>query len=188
MALTDFLGSAAGISSGTGLLGAGISAVGGAVSLGYSEQAAGYQSAAYQQSGNIAALEQQMNAQRQQQMELTSQRTQMQTLRTQQRARSMALASAASQGAQFGSGVKGGYGGISGQTGTNILSTGQNLQIGQNIFGLQAGVSGAQIEMSNDLSGAATAMGNAGLWSGIGSLGTGIMGAANPLGKIFAQT
>ena len=191
MALGDIfgsLGSAAGITSGVGILGAGVSALGTLESLGYSQQAAGYQSQAYNASESITENEQAINAQRQQQMQLTAQRSQMQSLRNQQRARAMALASSASQGAQFGSGVKGGYGGISGQTGTNLLGTSQNLQIGQNIFGYQNQITGEQLTMAQDLSSANTALGNAGMWQGIGSVGTGLMGAANPLGKLFAQS
>jgi len=38
-----------------------------------------------------------------------------------QRARSLALSTATNQGAQFGTGLQGGYGQISGESGTNML-------------------------------------------------------------------
>src|SRR5580765_2900382 len=58
-------------------------------------------------------VEQQQEAVRRQAMGLQFQRQSMQNLRQTQLARSMALSTATSQGAQFGSGLQGGLAGIS---------------------------------------------------------------------------
>lgn len=86
----------------------------------------------------IAGLEQGVEAQRFQAMELDARRQTMDAIRNNQRARALGLTSATQQGAQFGSGLQGGYGQISGQTNTNLLGIGQNLEIGRNIFGLNS--------------------------------------------------
>lgn len=72
--------------------------------------------------------------QRRQAMELDASRKQKEVIRNQQRARSLALTTATAQGASRGSGLQGGYGQISGQSGVNALGIQQNLQIGRNIF------------------------------------------------------
>jgi hypothetical protein len=48
-------------------------------------------------------------------------------------------------GAQFGSGLQGAYGQISGQSGVNLLGIRQNLELGRNIFDINAGISQQQI-------------------------------------------
>lgn len=84
----------------------------------------------------ITAYERQVEGQRQQAMELDARRRSLEVLRNQQRARAVALTNANAQGAARGSGLQGGYGQIAGQSGVNLLGISQNLQIGQNIFGL----------------------------------------------------
>src|SRR5258705_1063150 len=73
-----------------------------------------------QSSARVAGLEQQADAQRRQQMELDANRKQMEVFRNNQRARAQALNNATSSGSQFGSGLQGGYGQISGMSGTNL--------------------------------------------------------------------
>jgi hypothetical protein len=80
----------------------------------------------------------QMEAERQKAMELDAKRQQREIIRNQQRARSIALASATAQGARFGSGLQGGYGQISGQSNVNALGIQQNLDIGRNMFNLNS--------------------------------------------------
>jgi hypothetical protein len=93
-----------------------------------------------QQSANIslqeAETEIQQNNLRQQQMQVTSQRQQLQTVRQGQMARAIAQTTATNQGAQFGSGLQGAYGSISGQTSQNQLGVSQNEQIGMQAFAL----------------------------------------------------
>lgn len=128
-------------------------------------------------SQQIAGLETQENAQRKQQMILTSQRQQIQNVRNSQMARSMALTSATAQGAQFGSGLGGGIGGISGQTSTNYLANSQNLQIGENIFGLDDKINAQKQRI-------AQAQGNMASSQGLSSMGGDIMGFAGSFSRI----
>lgn len=127
----------------------------------------------------ITGYEQQENQVREQQMELNSQRSQMETLRNQQRARSLALNNATSQGAQFGSGLSGGYGQISGQANTQLLNTSQNTQLGEQSFGLSALISQQKIALSN--AGSQIALGQ-----GISSFGKSAAGSIGSLGNLFA--
>jgi hypothetical protein len=91
---------------------------------------------------NIVGYEQQIEGQRMQAMNLDARRRSLEVLRNQQRARAVALTNANAQGAARGSGLQGGYGQIAGQTGVNMLGISQNLQIGQNIFGLNNQITG----------------------------------------------
>lgn len=86
----------------------------------------------------IFGLEQQAESQRKQMMELNARRSSMETVRNAQRARSLALSNSTSQGAQFGSGLQGGYGQISGQSGTGLLGISQQRQAGENLFDINA--------------------------------------------------
>lgn len=101
---------------------------------------------------NAAILggQQDIEAQRNQAMHLQANRQQMEIIRQGQRARSLALATATAQGANKGSGLQGGYGQISGQTGVNTKGVQQNLGIGQNIFDLNAGITTQRLGL-NDL-------------------------------------
>src|SRR5438045_747983 len=83
-----------------------------------------------------AGLEQQINAQKKQQMELNGRRQLLEVYRNTQRLKAQGLAVGVSQGAQYGSGVAGGQAQISDQGAYNALGVNQNLQIGRNIFGL----------------------------------------------------
>lgn len=133
-------------------------------------------------SKNIAGLEIQQDAVRKQQMELTSQRNQMEVLRNAQRSRSLALNNATSQGAQFGSGLQGGYGQIAGQTGVNSLGISQNLALGEQMFGLNAQIGGQKMAQADFQSDAATGAAIA----GFGKTLAGIAGPAGDLSKGFS--
>jgi len=93
----------------------------------------------------IIALQQQVEGQRRTAMELTGRRDQMEQFRQAQRARSASLVAATGAGSQFGSGLQGAYGQISGQSGVNLLGIRQNLALGRNIFDLNAGISQQQM-------------------------------------------
>ena len=100
------------------------------------------------QKAEIAAQQRAEEA-RKRQMELDAARRSKEVVRQQQRARSAAVTNATAQGAQFGSGLPGGYGQIGGQTGFNLLGIGQNLQIGRDIFAANADVSAARMRMAD---------------------------------------
>lgn len=93
-------------------------------------------------SKNIAGLGQQIQDQNSQAMELNAKRSATENLRNLQRARSLALTTAQAQGGNLhGSNLQGAYGQSSGQANTNFLGIQQNLQIGENIAGLNSKIS-----------------------------------------------
>jgi len=141
-----------------GIAGLGMQIFGGA-------SAAADQQRAYEIQQKISGVETQVNDQRKQQMNLDSQRQQLEIVRNSQRARSMALNSATNQGAQFGTGLQGGYGQISGQTNTNLLANSQNLEIGNNIFGLNNQIS----QYKSQLSGVQSDIAQDTAWSNMGA-------------------
>jgi hypothetical protein len=96
---------------------------------------------------NIIGGEQAIEAQKLQAMRLTSSRAQLEILRDEQRKLALGLTVGVAQGAQFGSGVQGAKGQIAGQAGTNILGERQNLQIGENIFAANAGISAQRLSL-----------------------------------------
>lgn len=149
-------------------------------------QKADYQSQSAQISGQITGFEQQINAQRQQQMILNSKRQSVENLRNVQKAQSLGKSAAANQGALFGSGYAGGQASDASKGAFNAENISQNLQIGENIFGLQNQISAAQIRESQLESSAASAGGLAGLFSGAAGIGGAIMKAAPELAALAA--
>jgi len=97
----------------------------------------------------IASDEQQINAQKQQAMELSARRMQLENLRNNQRLRAQATNAATNQGAQFGSGLQGGLAQIQDQSLFNQQGVNQNLEIGENIFGINADVSQKKMQLAN---------------------------------------
>src|SRR5437660_2342874 len=151
---------------------AGVAGLGMSIFGGISKMDAAQKSAAA--SAGIAQAEQQQEVIRQRMMEVGARRQQMEVLRNQQRARSLALNNATTQGAQQGSGLQGGYGQIAGQSGVNALGISQNLEAGEQMFGLSAQISGQKVALAQAGGQAATAQGV----SGIGST---LLGAVGPI-------
>lgn len=98
---------------------------------------------------NILGGERGIEDLKKQAMEADARRKELEFIRQQQRARSLGLATATRQGAQYGSGLQGGYGQISGATGTNLTSLNQNLQIGEGIFGFNAGITNQRVALGD---------------------------------------
>lgn len=101
---------------------------------------------------SILGFQQGIEAQRFRAMNLDSDRRQLEIIRQQQRARSLALATSTAQGSARGgsSALGGAYGQISGQTETNLGAIRTSQQIGANVFGLNANITNQRIDM-NDL-------------------------------------
>jgi hypothetical protein len=160
------------------------SGVGGLVSLGTGIEGAvlGSRSAsdAARDQRAIAQLDIQADQQRKAAMELSARRQMTENVRNAQMARSMALTNATGQGAAYGesSGLRGGYASISGQAGVNQQGISQNLQIGENLFDINAQVDAAKMELAKDQSGEAMAQ-------GIASLGGSIGKSLGPIGSLF---
>lgn len=148
----------------------------GVAGAGYVKQQSAAKEMAQAQQDQIAQ-QQKIEAQRKQQMELEAARAQKQVLRNQQRARAMSLATATAQGASYGSALPGAYGGESGQANTNLLSIGQNLQIGQNIFGYNQ-------QISNDRIAYAGAQADYAAGQGLSSLGGALVSNAQTITNI----
>lgn len=147
-------------------------------------------------SSQIAGDEQKVNEQKQAQMKLQAQRAQMEVFRNAQRARAQATNSATQQGAQFGSGLQGGLAQISDDASTNLLGISQNLEIGQNIFGINNDISAKKMQLAQLGGEAATDQGIASLGGAlikagptigafgknIGASGGSLMGGGTPSG------
>lgn len=174
-------GGAAGLLGGisnSSLLTAGVGAAGlGMQLLGTRGQVAGAQASSQAQQDLVNAQQEQDRI-RQQAAALDAQRRQLQTVREAQVARSMALTSATAQGAQGGSGLQGGYGQIAGQLGVNTLGIQQNLQLGQDIFGIETSqVTPAKLRY-------AQAQGQISTSQGLSSFGGSIMNSLPTIGKL----
>lgn len=124
-----------------------------------------------------ARQEQGINEQKQQAMELSGRRQQMEISRNAQRARAMATNSAVSQGAQFGSGLQGGLAEIEDQSLFNMVGVNSALQTGRNIAGYNNNITQDKIAMANVQSDSAK---NA----GIASLGGALIKAGPIIGNL----
>lgn len=155
----------------------GISAVGLGLKLAGGFGAAGNASQIASLSSANAGLAGQVNQQRQQAMELSARRQQLEMYRNTQRARAMGLNSAVSQGAQFGSGLPGGQASTTAQGAFNVQGVNQNLQIGQNIFGLEGKESTNNMQIASLKGSMATNEG----WA---SLGGSLLSSAGTIGQM----
>lgn len=161
------------LTAGIGLAGVGLSLFGSMAQANIAHQEA-------QVSGQIVQTDMDVNQQKYTQELLNTQRMQLENIRNAQKARSMALTSSVSQGAQFGSALPGAYGQISGQSNTNFLNTSENQQIGTSVFGLDQHADQLKIQLAS-LGGD---MANA---QGISAIGAGISKSASPLGNLFGS-
>lgn len=161
------------ISAGIGAIGLGMQIFGTMKASSAASQAANI-------SSNIAGLEGQVNDQKHQAMLLSSRRQQMEVIRNNQLARSMALNSATNQGAQMGSGLSGGLSQIAGQSGVNMMGINKNLEIGNNIFGIDQKISANKAQLAQVQGSMASAQ-------GIASLGGSLAKAGGPMSSLFGQ-
>lgn len=97
----------------------------------------------------MAGDEQDINAQKRLQMEMSARRMQMETLRNAQRARAQATAAAVNQGANMGTGLQGGLAQISDDANTNLFGINSNLKIGENIFDINNKISGEKMQLAD---------------------------------------
>lgn len=123
------------------------------------------------------ALQQRAEAERRKAMELDARRRRLEVIRNRQRVSSIATARATSQNAQLGSALPGSLAQIGNQAGFNLLGINQNLEIGRNIFDINAQLSQQNIAMANAQSG--LAFGNS-----LGSFGSTLMGSAETFGRL----
>lgn len=139
--------------------------------------------------GNISNLEASANAQQQQMNLVSARRAQTENFRNIQRARAQGVNSATNQGAQFGSGLKGGQAQATDQGTYSNLGISQNLQNSQILSGINNQVSGQKQILSNITTDANVNL--SGLQSNmvtdqsISALGGTLTKSAGTLGNIF---
>lgn len=149
--------------------------------------AAGHAKEAAQLNQGIAADEGKINEQKKMQMELQARRQQMEIFRNSQRLRAQATAAAVNQGATLGSGLAGGLAQITDQTTDQSLALGQNLQIGQNIFGFNADISSKKQQLASVQGDVATDQAIASLGGAAVKLGPTIGGLAKDYASGFGK-
>lgn len=132
--------------------------------------------AKYAAEKQIAGLEMQADEQRRQAMELSARRQQLQTVRTAQQARAMALSSAVGQGAQFSSSAAAGQAQTSSQAAYANLGVSQNLQFGEQMFNINEQIDAQKIAESEAESKMAS---GAGLSSMFGAFGKSAQGLSS---------
>lgn len=154
----------------TQVVGLGMSLFGGASAASDAKQAAQIQS-------NIAGDEGELEAQRHQAMLLSASRQQTEIVRNNQRARSTALNNAVGQGAQFGSGIQGGLAQIQDQSLFNLAGVNQNLEIGNNMFGINQQITQQKQQLAQVQGQQATDL-------GIASLGGALTKAGPAIGNL----
>lgn len=180
------------IGAAVGAVGLGLSLFGGAKQTDNSKQIAQQQSQfATAQSGiqqTITGDEQNIENQKQQQMMLTSRRTNLQQMRVAQQKSAQGIAAATNQNAQFGTGLQGGLQGITDQSLTNIQGTNQNTEIGNNIFGIQGQISAQKQNLfalqASNASVMASLGSNTATNQGLMSLGGTLTGSAASIGRL----
>lgn len=94
-------------------------------------------------------IQEQQDAVRQRQMEVSSDRMKLQNMRQQQQAAALATANAAGQGALYGSGLQGGRSQVRSQGGYNELGINQNLAFGEQMFALNKQLNAQKIAQAN---------------------------------------
>lgn len=123
------------------------------------------------------ALQQQIEEQRQKQLNLDATRRKREIIRQSIAARAQALATVAAQNAQSGTALPSAYAGISGRSNVNLLGVEQNQEIGNSMFGLNRGLLGAYREGAAGQSMSATGQ-------GLTSLGGMILSNATTIGRV----
>lgn len=129
-------------------------------------------------------LEQQVNDQRQNAMELSARRQNVETFRQAQKLQAASVFASNSQGAGYGSGASAGQASGKSQGLFSSLGINQNLGIGENIFSLDRSISSVNAQSSALKSQESLTKGeisNDQQWT---QLGNSIMGSAGTLGKV----
>lgn len=160
------------MSGATSLIGMGMEAFGMSSAKSAASAISGTQNA-------ILGQEEQENQARQQAMNLSAQRQQVQNIRNTQRARAMGIAAAVGSGAQFGSGTGGGQGQAAAQGAVNTQGIVQNQQIGNQIFGIDANIDNLKMLMGQEQ----TSLYNA---QGMMAMGGAISGSSQKIGQLGA--
>lgn len=122
-------------------------------------------------------IERENESSRHEAMLLAANRSRLEIVRNNQRARAMSITAATSQGAQFGTGLAGGLAQVDNSSRENMVSNNQQLAFGNELYENNQKISDLNWESSFYQSSQATNQGMA-------SLGGSIMGASGTIGKI----
>lgn len=184
-----------GVSAATGnWIGAAVGAIGLGVSLFGSSEAAEVAGKQAKVSADEAKQEQGINDAKQQAMELSGRRMQLENMRNIQRGRALAENTAVNQGAQFGSGLQGGLDQIMDQGLFNMVGVNSGLQTGRQIAGFNSAISADKLQMAQLGGEAAKDQGLASLGGAIMKMGPTIgafsqgFGKAGPTGNNYGYT
>lgn len=158
------------ISLAIGAVGLGMQVFGGLGQASASKEAAKY-------SADEAKQEQGINDLKQQAMELSGRRQQMEIMRTAQSARALAVQTATTQGANLGSGLQGGLAQVTDQSLFNSVGVNSALETGR-------GINVFNNAISQDKMGMAKAQGDAATAAGYASLGGALLKAGPIIGNI----
>lgn len=137
-----------------------------------------------QQNQQIAQEEQQADAVRRQAMEVDARRRSLETVRNAQRANATSLTNATSQGAQYGSGLQGGYGQISGQANTSLQGIQQQLDFGNQLFDINSGINQNKYNIFGYGGQVAQGASQSAMGAGLSSLGGTLLTNANTINSI----
>ncbi len=162
---------AAGGALGGGSLAAGLSAATGLAGLGLQAAGTMQQMAAAKDQQRLQQMAEKARAA---QMNLETTRNTRAAIRQGLVARSTALTNATGQGAAQGSGLQGGFGQISGQTGNNVLNQSFAQGFGENMFRLNSYISDAQTSEANG--------------RGLSAVGGALFNGQDTFGKLGAYT
>lgn len=179
------VGSLIGLSSGIGGLGILGSLVGGIGSAATSSEISGVEQQKANVSMNTAGLEMQQDTVRQQAMEMSARRSQLEDVRNTQRARANAMAADVNQGANQGTGAKGGLASVTNQGYYGLQGINQSLQSGEQMFSLNKSVDQNKITMAQLGGQESSLQSQAAMYGGISSLGGSFIKAGPTLGNIF---
>lgn len=169
-----------GVNAATGnYLGAATSAIGLGMSIFGGMQQSGIAKQQAAVSMDEARQEQGINDAKQQAMELSGRRQQLEIIRNNQRARALAENTATNQGAQFGSGLQGGLAQINDQSDFNLVGVNSALQTGRQIDTFNQQISQDKIQQASLGGQAASA-------AGFASLGGAVLKAGPVVGQ-FSQ-
>jgi hypothetical protein len=163
---------------GAAAVGVGLQAVGAYNSYEAAKDQAEASKQAAAASMRIAGFERDIEAKKFRAMELDASRRSLEQVRQAQRARALALSIGTAQGAGKGSGLEGAFGQISGQSGVNQLGIFQNLELGRNIFDLNAQISQQKMFIADAQGRAADAGTQAALGAGLSSVGSSLINVA----------
>lgn len=155
---------------GIGAIGLGLKLFNGFDAMSKSQQSYDIQS-------NITGLENNVNDQREKQMQLSARRQNLEIFRKTQQLKAQSLSGSVAGGTQFTSGEQGGQGEVTAEGAFNSFGVNANLEIGENIFSLNRQISAQKMALSGVQSSIATDQ-------GIGSIGTSIMGGSDVIGKL----